>query len=102
MLRARTEPDLRGALRAMAPGLVDLPLAMSPPLGAPREIFQRGIARVGEEHFVKAAASVLGLSWGKLPVMPMYTSVTILAIKGERVVLRSLADATHLAEAGAG
>ena len=47
-------------------------------------------------------SNVLGLGWGKLPVMPMYTSVTILAVKGERVVLRSLADATHLLEASPG
>ncbi|HEX6547340.1 MAG TPA: histidine phosphatase family protein [Candidatus Dormibacteraeota bacterium] len=47
-------------------------------------------------------AGVLGLSWGKLPIMPMYTSVTILALKGERVVVRSLADATHLVEAAPG
>lgn len=47
-------------------------------------------------------ANVLGLGWGKLPVMPMFTSVTVLAVKGERVVLRSLADATHLLEAGPG
>jgi len=47
-------------------------------------------------------SNVLGLGWGKLPVMPMYTSVTILAVKGERVVLRSLADATHLLDASPG
>ena len=45
-------------------------------------------------------SNVLGLGWGKLPVMPMYTSVTVLAVKGERVVVRSLADATHLVELG--
>lgn len=47
-------------------------------------------------------SNMLGLGWGKLPVMPMYTSVTILAVKDERVVLRSLADATHLLEASPG
>jgi probable phosphoglycerate mutase len=47
-------------------------------------------------------SNVLGLGWGKLPVMPTYTSITIFAIKGERIVLRSLADATHLLEAGPG
>jgi probable phosphoglycerate mutase len=47
-------------------------------------------------------SNMLGLGWGKLPVMPMYTSVTILAVKDGRVVLRSLADATHLLEAGSG
>lgn len=41
-------------------------------------------------------SNLLGLGWGKLPVMPMFTSVTILAAKDDRVVLRSLADATHL------
>jgi probable phosphoglycerate mutase len=43
-------------------------------------------------------SNLLGLEWAKLPVMPMFTSVTILAVKDERVVLRSLADATHLLE----
>ncbi|MGZ6214517.1 MAG: histidine phosphatase family protein [Candidatus Limnocylindria bacterium] len=47
-------------------------------------------------------SNMLGLGWGKLPVMPMYTSVTILAVKDGRVVLRSLADATHLLEASHG
>lgn len=41
-------------------------------------------------------SNLVGLGWGKLPVMPMFTSVTILAVKEDRVVLRSLADATHL------
>ena len=47
-------------------------------------------------------SNVLGLGWGKLPVMPMYTSVTVLAVKGDRVVVRSLADATHLLEPAPG
>lgn len=47
-------------------------------------------------------SNVLGLGWGKLPIMPMYTSVTVLAIKDDRVVVRSLADATHLLESGPG
>jgi probable phosphoglycerate mutase len=40
---------------------------------------------------------VLGLRWGQLPVMPQFTSVTVLAVKDERVVVQSIADATHLA-----
>jgi broad specificity phosphatase PhoE len=39
---------------------------------------------------------VLGLRWGQLPVMPQFTSVTVLAVKDERVVVQSIADATHL------
>lgn len=42
-------------------------------------------------------SSVLGLKWGQLRVMPQFTSVTVLALKGEQVVVQSIADATHLA-----
>jgi len=41
--------------------------------------------------------SVLGLRWGQLRVMPLYTSVSVVAIKGEQTVVRSIADVTHLA-----
>jgi probable phosphoglycerate mutase len=44
-------------------------------------------------------SSVLGLKWGQLRIMPQFTSVTVLAVKGEQVVVRSIADATHLAAA---
>jgi probable phosphoglycerate mutase len=42
-------------------------------------------------------ASVLGLTWGQLRIMPQYTSVTVLAVKDGQVVVHSVADATHLA-----
>jgi probable phosphoglycerate mutase len=42
-------------------------------------------------------SNVLGLGWGQLRVLPQFTSVTVLAVKGERVVVQSIADATHLA-----
>jgi 2,3-bisphosphoglycerate-dependent phosphoglycerate mutase len=42
-------------------------------------------------------SSVLGLRWGQLRVMPQFTSVSVLAVKDERVVVQSFADATHLA-----
>jgi probable phosphoglycerate mutase len=42
-------------------------------------------------------SSVLGLRWGQLRVMPQYTSVSVLAVKEEKVVVHSIADATHLA-----
>lgn len=32
-----------------------------------------------------------------MPILPQYTSVTVLRVKGERVVLESLADLSHLA-----
>jgi probable phosphoglycerate mutase len=40
---------------------------------------------------------VLGLRWGQLPIMPQFTSITVLAVKDERIVVQSIADATHLA-----
>jgi broad specificity phosphatase PhoE len=45
---------------------------------------------------------VLGLRWGQLPMMPQFTSVTVLAVKDERIVVQSIADATHLAAEPAG
>jgi probable phosphoglycerate mutase len=42
-------------------------------------------------------SSVLGLRWGQLRVLPQYTSVSVLVIKDEQIVVRSIADATHLA-----
>ncbi len=42
-------------------------------------------------------SSLLGLSWEQLAVMPQFTSVTVLAFKDDRAVVRSIADATHLA-----
>lgn len=40
-------------------------------------------------------AHVLGLPYGKLPILPQYTSVTVLRVLGERVVVESLADISH-------
>lgn len=39
---------------------------------------------------------LLGLGWGKLRVMPNFTSVTVVAVKGDQLVVQSIADATHL------
>ena len=42
-------------------------------------------------------ASVLDLRWGQLRVLPEFTSVSVVAVKDDQVVIRSIADATHLA-----
>jgi 2,3-bisphosphoglycerate-dependent phosphoglycerate mutase len=42
-------------------------------------------------------ASVLGLRWGQLRVLPQFTSVSVVAFKGDQAVVHSIADATHLA-----
>ncbi len=44
-------------------------------------------------------SSLLGLGWGQLRVMPGFTSVTVLLVKGEQIVVQSLADASHLVDA---
>lgn len=47
-------------------------------------------------------SSVLGLRWDQLRIMLQFTSVTVLAVKEERIVVQSIADATHLAAEAAG
>jgi probable phosphoglycerate mutase len=42
-------------------------------------------------------SSLMGLGWAQLAVMPQFTSVTVLAFKDDRTVVRSIGDATHLA-----
>ncbi len=42
-------------------------------------------------------ASVLDLRWGQLRMLPEFTSVSVVAVKDDQVVIRSIADATHLA-----
>jgi broad specificity phosphatase PhoE len=41
-------------------------------------------------------SSVLGLRWGQLRVLPQFTSVSVIAVKSDQVVVQSIADATHL------
>ncbi|MDQ6772980.1 MAG: histidine phosphatase family protein [Candidatus Dormibacteraeota bacterium] len=42
---------------------------------------------------------LLGLTWGQLGLMPHFTSVSVVAFLGDRAVVRSIADATHLSAA---
>jgi probable phosphoglycerate mutase len=41
-------------------------------------------------------SNLLGLRWGQLRVLPQFTSVSVIAVKGDQVVVQSIADATHL------
>lgn len=41
-------------------------------------------------------SSVMGLRWGQLRMMPQFTSVSVVAVKDDQVVIHSIADATHL------
>ena len=40
-------------------------------------------------------AHLLGLPYGKLPILPQYTSVSVLRVLGDRVVVESIADISH-------
>lgn len=42
-------------------------------------------------------SSALGLDWGQMGVLPQFTSVSVVAFKGDQVVVQSIGDATHLA-----
>jgi probable phosphoglycerate mutase len=39
---------------------------------------------------------LLGLAWGQMRILPYFTSISVLAVRGERTVVQSLSDATHL------
>ena len=41
-------------------------------------------------------AGLLGLDWRRFPLLPHHTSVSVLAFMDGRVVVQSIADATHL------
>ena len=43
-------------------------------------------------------AALLGLGWGQLRLLPLFTSVSVVAVRGDRAVVRSIGDVTHLAE----
>ncbi|MFH9005851.1 8-demethyl-8-aminoriboflavin-5'-phosphate phosphatase [Streptomyces afghaniensis] len=43
--------------------------------------------------------SLMNLGWGQLDMILPLTSVSVLAVKDERMVVRSIGDATHLASA---
>lgn len=79
---------MRAAIRDVVAALAGLP--------APRP---RAAVVSHNAAIVLYVGSVLGLGWGQLQVMPEFTSVSVLAVKDEQVVVRSIADATHLAAA---
>lgn len=43
-------------------------------------------------------AALLGMRWGQLRLLPLFTSVSVVALRGDRAVVRSIGDVTHLAE----
>ena len=64
-----------------------------------RELDQIGEPRAAAVSHAAAigayVAHLLGLPYGKLPILPQYTSVTVLRVRGDRVVVESLADISH-------
>jgi len=42
-------------------------------------------------------AGLLGLGWGQFRVLPQFTSVSVVVVKGDQVVVQSIGDVTHLA-----
>ena len=59
-------------------------------IGEPRAAAVSHAAAIGAY-----VAHLLGLPYGKLPILPQYTSVTVLRVLGDRVVVESLADISH-------
>jgi broad specificity phosphatase PhoE len=86
------ESEVVSRMRSVAARMVAELDALGP-AGGPR----RTVAVSHNAAISIYVASVLGLSWGQLRLMPQFTSVTVLAARGDRVVVHSIADATHLA-----
>ncbi|CCK32411.1 hypothetical protein BN159_8033 [Streptomyces davaonensis JCM 4913] len=58
------------------------------------------VAVVGHDSaLVILMGSLMNLGWGQLDMILPLTSVSVLAVKDERMVVRSIGDATHLAAA---
>ncbi|WBO69646.1 8-demethyl-8-aminoriboflavin-5'-phosphate phosphatase [Streptomyces camelliae] len=58
------------------------------------------VAVVGHDSaLVILLGSLLNLGWGQLDMLLPLTSVSVVAVKGERMVVRSIGDATHLVSA---
>lgn len=58
------------------------------------------VAVVGHDSaLVVLLGSLMNLVWGQLDMILPLTSVSVLAVKDERMVVRSIGDATHLAAA---
>lgn len=58
---------------------------------------RRAIAVSHSAAIMAYLTHLVGVPWGGLPLAIQFTSVTVVAIRGEKVALHSIADATHLA-----
>jgi broad specificity phosphatase PhoE len=66
-------------------------------LGPPRGRARRAVVVTHAGAIMTYVSHVLGLEWGRLPILTHFTSVTVLATHEGRTVVQSLADITHLA-----
>lgn len=109
----RTDWDEGGGGAASEPGVYPFP-------EPEREVFERMSSVVQEvaaglrldwpraavvSHNAAIAiyvSGLLGLGWGRLRILPQFTSVSVLAVKDGQVVVHSMGDVTHLTSPGAG
>lgn len=90
------EPEAEVVAR-MAAGIADVVADLA---GAPEP--DRAVVVTHNASIALYLSSLLGLGWGQLRIMSQFTSVSVVAVKDDRVVVRSIADATHLAGAEGG
>jgi probable phosphoglycerate mutase len=84
------ERDVAARMRAC---ISDLVVRAVPPGEAPVRV----LAVSHDAAILICLTSLLGLRWGQLPILIPLTSVSVIAVKGATTVVRSIADATHLA-----
>jgi broad specificity phosphatase PhoE len=86
------EPEQEVVTRLGA-ALADVVADLGPAPGRRR----RALVVTHSAAIITYVCHLLGLPWGRLPILPHYTSVTVLATHEARTVVRSFADVTHLA-----
>jgi probable phosphoglycerate mutase len=83
------EADVVARMRAAMSDVVTGLAAVDAPLPRAAVVTHNGAIAI-------TLTSLLGLRWGQLRVLPQFTSVSVVAVKGDRTVVRSIADVTHL------
>jgi probable phosphoglycerate mutase len=85
------EPEAEVVAR-MQNAILDIIAGLAPASGR-----RRVVAVSHSAAIIMYAGHLLGLGWGRLRVLPYFTSVSVVAVQGDQVVVQSLGDITHLA-----
>ena len=66
-------------------------------LGPPIERRRRAVVVSHSAAILLYIAHTLGLTWNGLRIFPQFTSISVVVVRGDRTVVQSVADVSHLA-----